>query len=481
MSTIRINFAYNSFLTVSNYIINLILFPYCARVLGVARFGTTTFVQNVVEYFVFIAMMGITHIGVREIAKQNNKEQLNQCYSSLLVLNMLYTIISLSLFLPLIILIDRFLELKVLFVLGAFYILFSSFKIEWLFRGIENFKYITIRNIVIKLLYVGLVFLLVKNSNDYVLFYILTVMMTVLNATINYLYARKFVHFSLKGITPFKYLKSSLSLGLYSILTSMYTTFNVIFLGMVWNDIQVGFYTTAIKLYTVIVGFYSAFTGVMMPRLSSILGKNGEREYKQLVDKSLTLLYTVSIPCIFVLLILAPEVVTLLAGKEYGPSIGMSRIVIPVLFVVGLGQILSFQVLIPRGMDKSTLQASIVGASVGIGFNLWLTTSYGAVGTCVTVFLTEICVTSFYLYISLKKNLFEVDKNNFFRHLTAGIPYVFICYFFHVILKGNTILVPIVSSLVCLIWFIFSQTRLLKNDIVINALSLIMKKTHKVQ
>jgi len=305
----------------------------------------------------------------------------------------------------------------------------------------------------------------------------LTVIVTLGNAIINYIYSRNLVKFTIKGITPFKYLKSSLSLGFYSILTSMYTTFNVIYLGIVWDDVQVGYYTTAIKLYTVIVGFYSAFTGVMMPRLSSILSNNDENEYRHLIEKSLTLLYTVSFPCVLMLLVLSPEIVTLLAGSEYEPSITMSRIVIPVLFIVGLGQILSFQILIPRGMDKSTLQASLLGACVGIGFNLWLTTDYGAIGTCVTVFLTEACVTGYYLYIALKKELLEVSSNNMFRHLVVGIPYIFICYFFHLIFNSDNILVPFTSVFFCMVWFLYSQIRILKNDIVVMALAAIKPKS----
>ena len=476
MSGIKKNFAYNSFLTVSNYLINLILFPYCARVLGVERFGTTNFVQNVVEYFVFIAMMGITHICVREIAKCNDINERNQCYSSLLLLNLFYSFVSLSIFLPLIFIVDRFVSLQTLFILGSFHILFSVFKVEWLFRGVEDFRYITIRNIAIKVIYVISVFLFVRSSDDYILFYGLTVFVTLVNAVINYVYSRSIVKFTFKGITPFKYLNSSLSLGFYSILTSMYTTFNVIYLGLVWDDVQVGFYTTAIKLYTVIVGFYSAFTGVMMPRLSFILNNKDENEYKQLIDKSLSLLYTVTIPCVLILMVLSPEVVLLLAGNEYEPSIVMSRVVIPVLFIVGLGQILSFQVLIPRGMDKSTLQASLIGACVGIGFNFLLTTSYGAIGTCITVFLTEICVTGFYMYIALKKKIFELNLIDMFRHLMVGIPYVLICYLSHLLLSGDIILVPLISLPICLVWFLYSQTKLLNNNIVINSLVAI---THK--
>lgn len=476
MPGIKKNFAYNSFLTVSNYIINLILFPYCARVLGVERFGTTTFVQNVVEYFVFFSMMGITHIGVREIAKQKGKRNISQCYSSLLVLNLIYTAISLLVFVPLVFLIDRFIELKTLFLLGAVNILFSTFKVEWLFRGIEDFRYITIRNIVIKVVYVLSVFVFVNSSDDYALFYCLTVLMTVANATINYVYSRHIVNFTLKGITPFKYLKSSLSLGVYSILTSMYTTFNVIYLGMVWNDVQVGYYTTAIKLYTVIVGFYSAFTGVMLPRLSSILSNDDEKQYMMLLDKSFSLFYTIAIPCIAILVVLAPEVITLLAGHQYEASINMSRIVIPVLFFVGLGQILAFQVLIPRGMDKATLQASIVGAVVGVAFNLWLTSVYGAIGTCITVLMTEVCVTLFYLIVSVRRKVLIFNLSMLIKHLTLGIPYVAICYLLHWYFDENIVIVPLLSIALCFAWFLYSQKYIIHNEMVTETISSINKR-----
>ncbi len=146
MSSVKKNFAYNSFLSVSSYLINLILFPYCARILGVERFGTINFAQNIVQYFLFTAAMGITHIGVREIAKQTNRTNLNQCYSSMLSLNVLFTLFALVIYIPIIFLVDRLETQKEIFLIGSFQILFSCFSIEWFFRGIENYKFITIRS-----------------------------------------------------------------------------------------------------------------------------------------------------------------------------------------------------------------------------------------------------------------------------------------------------------------------------------------------
>ena len=474
--SIKKNFAYNSFLMVSNYIINLILFPFCARVLGVERFGTINFTQNIVQYFMFIAMMGITHVGVREIAKQTNKQDLNKCYSSMLGLNLLYTVFSLAIFVPLIFLVDRLAEIKILFFLGAFQILFSTFSVEWYFRGTENFKYITVRNIIIKIIYVVCVFIFVKEPNDYTLFFLLTVLMTAICAIINYMYAHKYVQFSLRDVNLRTYLKPSLSLGAYSILTSMYTTFNVAYLGMVWDDVNVGYYTTALKLYTVILGFYSAFTSVMLPRMTAITGKGDENSFNGLINKSFELFYTISIPMVAVLFVLAPEVISLLAGSEYEPSIMMSRIVVPMLFVVGIAQILSFQILIPKGFDKITLYASIIGAVVGVVANIILTTRYGALGTCITVVITEVCVTIYYTTSCIKHKLVSFDLNMLFKHILAALPYLAICIAIQKFSAENWLLTLILSCLVCALYFVVSQYYILNNSLVMGLFSKLTSK-----
>ena len=463
---VKKNFAYNSFLTVSNYLIHLILFPFCTRVLGVERFGTIGFTQNIVQYFSFLAMMGITTIGVREIAKQTNMADRSQCFSSLFVLNLLYTLISLCCFVPLIFLVPRFAVEKELFVLGAFQILFATFCIEWFFKGIENFKYITIRSIAVKLVYVVAVFIFVRSSKDYVLFFLLTVCVTLVNALINFMYSRRFVRFSLRGVHLRPFVKSSLSLGAYSLLTSMYTTFNVVYLGFVQNDIQVGYYTAAIKVYTVILGFYSAFTGVMLPRMASIQSEGDSSAFNTLICKSMNLLYSISLPAVALLLVLAPEVVSLLAGSDYYPSIQMSRIVIPMLFVVGVAQLIAFQVLIPKGYDRITLRASVIGALIGVLCNVLLVGRFGAVGTCCAVVITEIMVTAYYIFSARKRNLFSLDVPLLIKNLLFSLPYVLIGWLSKLIPAPGFVTL-IAAFLMAIPYFVFSQVRIFKNEMII--------------
>lgn len=464
---VKKNFAYNSFLTVSNYLINLILFPFCTRVLGAERYGTIGLAQNIVQYFSFLAMMGITTIGVREIAKQTNLADRNRCFSSLFLLNLLYTLISLCFFVPLIFLVPRFTVEKELFILGAFKILFASFCIEWFFKGIENFKYITIRSIAVKLVYVLAVFIFVRSSKDYVLFFMLTVGATLVNALINYVYSRRFVRFSLRSVHLRPYVKSSLSLGAYSLLTSMYTTFNVVYLGFVQNDIQVGYYTAAIKIYTVILGFYSAFTGVMLPRMTSIQSEGDAAAFNTLISKSINLLYSISLPAVAMLVVLAPELVSLLAGSEYVPSIQMSRIVIPMLFVVGVAQLIAFQILIPKGYDRITLRASVLGALIGVTCNVLLVGRFGAVGTCCAVVITEVIVTAYYILSARRRNLFSLDVPLLIKNLVCCLPYVLIGWLAKLIPAPGYVTL-LIAVLLAIPYFVFSQVRIFKNELLIN-------------
>ena len=134
--------------------------------------------------------------------------------------------------------------------IGTAKILFSAFLVEWFFTGIEQFRYITLRSIAVKVLYVASVFLFVRRPEDYRLYFILTVGVVVVNALVNTAYVRRYVRIRRHDLSGTNYVRRNLLLGVYSIMSAMYLTFNVMFLGFVADDTQVGYYTTAFKLST---------------------------------------------------------------------------------------------------------------------------------------------------------------------------------------------------------------------------------------
>lgn len=399
-----------------------------ARVLGVERIGLVNFVDNTVNYFLLFATMGVGLLGVREIAAvKEDKKRRDQVYSSVLALNLLFTLVSLGIYLLCVVTIPKLCQYDELFYIGTAKILFTVFLVEWFFTGVENFRYITLRIILIKVLYIISVFLFVRDTSDYRLYFILTVGVVVLNALINQLYIRKFVRVRWNNIQLFKYLKQNVTLGIYTLMTSMYLTFNVMYLGLVSNNTEVGYYTTAFKLYSVVLGFFTAFTNVMLPRMSSLLA-NGEKDrFQELVNRSFSVMSTCCIPLILCSMIMAPQIVYILSGPGYEGAILPMRIIMPAAFAVGVAQVLAIQVLMPMKKDKVLLVASIIGAVVSLLINLLVVPSVKSVGSAVVLLCSEMGVTGMYVWYVLSQELILIPIKAIGKNVLFSLPSVVIC------------------------------------------------------
>ena len=162
------NFIYSSILTVSTYLLPLLVYPYVSRVLGLTNIGIVNFIDNLINYFVAFSMMGITTVGVREIAGARSvKSRLSKTFVSLLSLTGITTIVAmLTLFIAMHI-IPTLIPYQDLLYVGLLKLLSNLFLIEWLFTGLEDFRYITIRTILIRCLYIVSVFLFIRTADDY--------------------------------------------------------------------------------------------------------------------------------------------------------------------------------------------------------------------------------------------------------------------------------------------------------------------------
>ena len=193
---LKSNFLYNSIITSANYLFPLIVFPYVSRILGPHYLGIFNFVDSVIYYFYMFGMMGIGIIGVREIAAvQHDMKKRNEVFSSLLFLNAIFVATVIVLLIICIQIIPTLNQYKYLFVVGIANIIASFLLLDWLFKGMEDFRFITIRTIIIKCLYLASIFIFVRVPEDYGIYYILTTLSVIANAAVNLWYSRHFVKF----------------------------------------------------------------------------------------------------------------------------------------------------------------------------------------------------------------------------------------------------------------------------------------------
>lgn len=429
MNTIKKNVIYSSILTVSGYLFPLLTFPYVTRVLGVNNIGICNFVDSIIQYFIFFSMMGISTIGIREIARtKKNKQELSDTFNSLLTLNLLATILAIIILFLCIFFIPQFQEHKSMFYIGSAKVIANTLLVEWLFKGLEDFKYITARSIIIRAIYVVFVFVFVRNQNDYILYFFLTSFMVVVNAVVNLWYSRKFVRFSLNNINLKPFIKPFFVLGAYMLLTSLYTTFNVAFLGFVHDTVEVGYYTTATKLFTLIMSFYTAFTGVMIPRMSALLNEGNIKEFKRLTNKSIELLFAFVIPIIIVAEICAPFIIYFVAGAGYEGAILPMRIIMPLMLITGLEQILVLQMLSPLKKDTAILRNSTIGAIVALLCNILIVPIYASVGTAFVWIMSEVAVMFSAQYYVRRYIDYKIPTKTIIYRICLVTPFV-LCVF----------------------------------------------------
>lgn len=468
MQSLKKNFIYNAILTMSGYIFPLMVYPYVSRVLGVANIGACNFVDSIVEYFTILSMIGMNTIGIREIAKcKNDQQKLDNVFSQLFSLNTLTTITAIIILIIATNIVPKFAPYKDLLYIGVGKLFFNYMLINWFFQGLENFKYIAARTIFVKILFVISVFLFVKTETDVKLYYFLVALTWAGNGIINFIYAKKYVSFNFTLKINKAIIGSFFILGVYWFMNSMYTTLNVAFLGFATNDIEVGYYTTANKLLTVIMTMFTALTSVMVPRVSVALKSNDNSEAKALIRKAINALMLFAIPLIFFVFPFSQELIYLMSGKGYEGATTPLQIMTPLFFLVGYDQIIVLQTLLPMGKDKDILRNSILAASVGIISNIFLTLNFGKNGSAIVLILAELSVLLSSQFCVTKYLGLKIPFKLIIKHIIGFSPIIIICYVIKYFINSYVISLIVSASIICCYIFLAGRF-ILKNSILTN-------------
>lgn len=444
---VKRNIIYSTVLTVSGYLFPLITFPYVTRVLGVNNFGICNFYDGVVSYFILFSMLGILNLGIREIARvKHDKRELTKVFGGLITLNLLTTALSIVALLIVGLTVPKLAEHPQMIYIGAAKVLVNTLLVEWFYTGMEDFRYITVRSILVRSVYVVAVLLFVRNSDDYILYFGLTTGMFVINSIINVVHLRKFIHFSGINFNFRQFVKPYITLGIYQILTSMYTTVNVVILGFVAGDVQVGYYSTSVKLYYILLSFYNAFSSVLLPRMSALIAQNDKANFHYLISKSSSVLFIITIPLIIIIFSFSPTIINLIAGSDFAPASDCMRIIIPMMLIHGFEIILIYQILFPLNKDKPIFINSVIGAVVGLSLNFILVPHLQSVGSSIVLLCSETSVFISALYFVSKISKFDFRLNLLLKIVLYSIPVIAIIIISGVV-KHQTVTTFIVSSM----------------------------------
>ncbi|MDO4733741.1 MAG: oligosaccharide flippase family protein, partial [Lachnospiraceae bacterium] len=169
--SIKMNFIMNTILTISGFIFPLITFPYITRILLPEGTGRVNFAISLINYFVMFAMLGIPTYGIRVCAQvRDDKEKLTRTAHELLLINLFMCVVSYGLLAGALAFIPRLYEDRLLYIVASSTILLTAIGMEWLFKALEQYTYITVCSMIFKLIAVIAMFLLVHQKSDYIIY-----------------------------------------------------------------------------------------------------------------------------------------------------------------------------------------------------------------------------------------------------------------------------------------------------------------------
>ncbi|PPL00843.1 flippase [Parapedobacter indicus] len=423
MGSIQRNVVYNVTLSLSQVLFPLLVFPYVSRVLGPEQIGEIAFVDSITQWCVLVAALGISVYGVREIAKvKNDFERRSVVFSELLILHLIATV-SVSVFFILSFnTVSSMAPFRHLFWIGTGILFLQSLVMEWLFQGLGAFSYITIRTVAVRILSTLAIFLAVRGPEDSTIYYSLTFFGMLMNVLLNGWYARKFVRFRGKGLHFGKHFKPLFYIFSFAIVTSVYTLLDTVILGFIADKAEVGYYSTAMRVVKLVTTLLVAISTVMVASLSFAF-HNGQREDAfSLLRKSFALTVFMGVPLSIGLGIIAPNVIFIFAGSEYGPAAPALQLLAPTLLLIGLNNIFGMQVLNTTNNERLFLRAALVGMVISLSANFLLIPLFRATGAAVANLLAEVSVCLLLAFFALRRFPFRPDWKGMFQAVGAALP-----------------------------------------------------------
>ncbi len=421
--SIKKNAIYSFIKSFMNLAFPVVTFPYASRILMPEGIGRVNFANSIVSYFTMLAGLGIGAYATRKAARiRQDKMALSKFSKEVFCINLVSTFISYILFFIALFCIPKFSEYRPLLLICSTTVIFTTIGIGWLYSALEEFRYITIRSIFFQFVSLVFLFLFVHTEEDYIQYALFGIISSVGSNICNLVYARKFIDFGIKAKLEFKpHLKPIFTFFGMSLVTSVYTMLDSTMLGFLSGDTEVGYYSAATKLNKMVLGILTAITGVLLPRLSLYVEKKDDSSFELLVEKAMSVVVLLGLPCTVGLILLAEPLVLLFSGAAYLPAVLPMQVISPIILIISVASLTGTQMLPAMNKEKIALASYCLGAATNVAVNYLLIPRYGALGAAIGTVGAEMVVTGFQIIILGKSLLKKSIMVNLLQSIVATV------------------------------------------------------------
>lgn len=430
--SVKVNYILNLINTGTQMLFPLITFPYVCRVIEADGIGQINFFQSIISYISLFTCLGIPMYAIREIARdRSDVVQMNRTAMEILLLHSMLTLVGYAIVAILCLTIPQIQVNIPLFLILSLTIFFTAIGCEWFYQGIEDFKYITIRGLIIKTVSVVLLFIFVKSKTDLLYYGCYTVFGVLGGNIFNFFRLRKYIHreniiFSELHIK--RHVKPVLKVFSFSVVTSIYLQLNTVLLGFLKNALAVGYFAAATKVMQMLLTMSACLGSVMMPRASHLIAENKEDEFNRLIQKSYDFTLAIALPMTIGLIFCAPSLITALCGVKFEHSILPSQIIAPIILMVAISNVFGIQVLFPKGKINIVTLCCGIGAVADLLLNLCLIPFFSYIGTSIAYLGAEVATTVSMYFIGRKYIPIIYFKKSYLTYALGCIVMAFALY-----------------------------------------------------
>lgn len=405
------NFLYNSIYQFMTLVTPLITTPYVSRVLSVDGVGTYSYASSIVTYFTLACVMGTTSYGQRAIGGcQNDSEKRSRVFCEIIILRFLTSMISFCVFLFYCIFIS---DDMVLSLITSMNIIGIMVDINWFFQGMEEFKKVTIRNLLFKAINIVGLFVFIKKPDDIYKYAFLMCGCSLAGNLFMWKDIRKYL-IRVGDIKPFRNLNDILLLFIPTIATQVYTVLDKTMIGLITNSTyENGCYEQAEKIVRMSLSVVTALSGVLFPRISFYYENNKKKEVEIYLYKAFRLTFFLVIPIAIGIATISDLFVPVFFGAGYDDVSNLMKIFSPLVIFVGTAQIVGLSYLIPTKQQNIYTIAVSISAVVNIIFNSLLIPrigSYGAAIASVTAEAFGVTIELCYTFMTHQLQIGDVFK-----------------------------------------------------------------------
>ena len=409
--SIKKNFIMNTVLTMSSVIFPFISFRYVSAILTPVGTGKVSFATSIISYFWIIACLGVPTYGVRAVAKaRDDRQKLTRTVHELFFISMIMTVIAYALLFIAIAFVPKIHAEKSLFLIISLEMILYTIGMDWLYKGLETYTYITIQSIIFKVIAIILMFLLIKEQKDYKIYGFLTIFAAGASYIMYFINAHRYIDMKWVGSYDLKqHMKPVFIFFAMSCATTIYTHLDSVMLGFMTSDTDVGYYGAAVKVKTIMVSVVTSLGHVLLPRASYYIQNNDMVQFKRISEKALNFVSIISVPIFTYFILYASASILFVSTAEYLPAVPAMQWIMPTLLFIGLTNILGIQMLVPLGREKAVLYSEIAGAVVDLVINWILIPRYRAAGAAIGTLVAE-AVVLLVQYYALRNEVSHIVK-----------------------------------------------------------------------